>query len=453
VTKNTLTQAHLNSLTNFRQQVYALLENQRDVLFEITDAVLQTSAARSSAELSRAPALTRQWPRLSSALADGAIDIEGLRALGLQQAPREPSRLHFAIDGMAVRRMHSPTWKDRLFCPGAQRQVAGRGVIIGLPDSILAEVERPGASWAPAVHPQRVNPDQSAVEVAVTQASWVAEPLPAETTSEIALDGGSGKLKFFGGRRGLRTVATARMRPDRVLYPLPQTPPTGEQKKRGRRPNDGPEFRFADPGTWPTPNEVLELEGPNFGRVRWELGSPLRFRVNGEVVDRSGVRSQIQLERDKPPAPHGDGAHHGTTEETTRARVFECVPHRGPLEPANRVRNERLSAERPKVRPAEASDLWLELLQVIEGELSLWRPASKDSHLPWQKPLAPDQLTPGRVIRSLGENVERVGTPGSAVLPRGNSPGWPSGRARTAPATYRLESKKRKKALGMSKNE
>src|SRR5262249_16768210 len=43
--------------------------------------------------------------------------------------------------------------------------------------------------------------------------------------------------------------------------------------------------------------------------------------------------------------------------------------------------------------------------------------------------------------------LERVGTPGSAVLPRGNSPGWPSGRARTAPATYRLESKKRKKAL------
>ena len=75
MTKNNLTQAHLNSLTDFRQQVYALFENQRDVLFEITDAIVQTPSARSYAELSLAPAFTRQWPSLYSALADGAVYI------------------------------------------------------------------------------------------------------------------------------------------------------------------------------------------------------------------------------------------------------------------------------------------------------------------------------------------------------------------------------------------
>ena len=154
-----------------------------------------------------------------------------------------------------------------------------------------------------------------------------------------------------------------------------------------------------------------------------------------------------------PPAPHWDGVHNGTTEKTTLARVFECVTHRWPIEPANRFRKERLYAELPKVRQAEASDLWLTLLQVVEGELYVWRPAASDSHLLWQKPLAPEQLTPGRVIRSLSENLERVGTPVSAVLPGGKSPGWQLGRTRTAPATYRLESKKRKKALEMSKSE
>jgi hypothetical protein len=39
VTKTKPTQAHLKSLTNFRQQVYALFETQRDVLFEIMDAI------------------------------------------------------------------------------------------------------------------------------------------------------------------------------------------------------------------------------------------------------------------------------------------------------------------------------------------------------------------------------------------------------------------------------
>ncbi|MGI0036679.1 MAG: hypothetical protein ACRD98_12515, partial [Nitrososphaera sp.] len=190
-----------------------------------------------------------------------------------------------------------------------------------------------------------------------------------------------------------------------------------------------------------------------FGRVRLELWSALRFRVKEEIVDISVVRSQIRLEKDSPPAPHWHGVHNGTTEETTLARVFECLTHRWPIEPANRFRKERLYAELPKVRQAEASDLWLELLQVIEWELYLWRPAASDSHLPWQKPLASDQLTPGRVIRSLSENLERVGTPVSAVLPRGKSPGWPPGRHRTVPEIYRLESKKRKKALEMSKNE
>jgi hypothetical protein len=354
---------------------------------------------------------------------------------------------------MAVRRMHSPTLQERVFCHGAQREVGGKGIIIGLPYSILAYVEQRSTSWAPALHTQRVKADESAVEVALRQASWVAEQLPAETTAEIALDGGYGNLKFFAGLRGVRTFATARMRNDRVLCQLPQPPSQSNQKKRGRRRKYGPEFRFADSTSWPQPDEVLEFEDPKWGRVRLELWSALRFRVNKENVDISVVRSQIRLEKDQPPVPHWYGVHNGTTEKTTLARVFECLTHRWPIEPANRFRKERLYAELPKVRQAAASDLWQQLLQVVEWELYLWRPAASDAHLPWQKPLAPEQLTPGRVIRSLTGNLAQVGTPVSAVLRRGKSPGWQPGRSRTAPPTWRLESKKQKKARAMSKNE
>jgi hypothetical protein len=86
------------------------------------------------------------------------------------------------------------------------------------------------------------------------------------------------------------------------------------------------------------------------------------------------------------------------------------------------------------------------LLQIVEWELYLWRPAATDSRLPWQKPLAVDQLTPGRVIRSFGENLERVGTPVSPVLPRGKSPSWPAGRHRTGqrPIVWNRKSEKRR---------
>jgi len=453
VNKNEPTQTHLKALTNFRQQAYALFEQQRAVLFELTDAIIQTPAARSFAELSLAPACTRQWPSLYSALADGALELAGLRALCLQQVPQTGARLHFALDVMAVRRLHSPTLQERVFCHGAQREVGGQGVIIGLPYSLLAYVAERGSSWAPAVHTQRVKPGESAVEVALTQVGWLAAKLPAASPPEIALDGGYGNRKFFAGLRGLRCFATARLRNDRVLYQLPAAPPSGAQPKPGRPPKYGAEFRCADPATWPAPDEVCELVDPQYGRVRLELWAALRCRLKGESLDIAVLRSQIHVEQTKPPAPHWYGVHNGTAEPTSARRVFECVTHRWPIEPANRFRKERLYAELPKLRTAESSDLWLQLVQVVEWELYLWRPAATDAHLPWQKPLAPEHLTPGRVLRSLGAHLALLGTPVAAVLPRGKAPGWPAGRPRAAPPRYRLESKRRKKALAMSKNE
>jgi hypothetical protein len=303
------------------------------------------------------------------------------------------------------------------------------------------------------VHTQRLKPGESAVEVALAQVRWLTTKLPADSPPEVALDGSYGNRKFFAGLRGVRGFATARLRNDRVLYQLPAAPPGGAARKPGRPQKYGPEFRFTDPGTWPEPDEVCELTDPQYGRVRLELWAALRFRVKQEIVDIAVVRSQIHLEQDKPPAPQWYGVHNGTAEKTTLARVFECLIHRWPIEPANRFRKERLYAELPKLRTAESSDCWLQLVQLVEWELYLWRPAAADAHLPWQAPLPPAQLTPGRVIRSLSANLARVGTPVAAVLPRGKSPGWPAGRHRTVPPRYRLESKRRKKALEMSKNE
>jgi len=73
VNKNRPTPEHLGSLTEFRQQVYGLLEKRGDVLFEITDAIIQSPGVRSYAELSQAPALSRQWSSIYTALAEGEV--------------------------------------------------------------------------------------------------------------------------------------------------------------------------------------------------------------------------------------------------------------------------------------------------------------------------------------------------------------------------------------------
>ncbi|MGH7888760.1 MAG: serine/threonine-protein kinase, partial [Candidatus Binatia bacterium] len=77
------TDSDFSSLRHFRQQVYPLLGPRKDVLFELMDAVIQTPHARSFAELSLAPACTRQWPSIYHA----ALELEaGERTAFLDRA-------------------------------------------------------------------------------------------------------------------------------------------------------------------------------------------------------------------------------------------------------------------------------------------------------------------------------------------------------------------------------
>lgn len=433
------------ALTQFRQQVYALLEKQADVLFELTDAVIQTPQPASFTELALAPALTRGWSSLSEALSTGRLDAAALHKLCLTQLPAGRTRYHFALDVMSVRRMHSPTLNERVYCHGAQREVGGKGIVVGLPYSLLAFVEQRGASWAPTVHTQRVKPGESAVAVALQQTRWLAEHLPPELTAETALDGGYGNLPFFLGVQGQRLFATARLRNDRVFYQVPPPLPAGT-KRRGRPVKYGAVFKCSEATTWPLPDETLELTDASYGRVRLQLWSALRLRVKDQTVDLTVLRSCIHTDKAKPPAAHWYGVYNGTAEPTTLARAFGCITQRWPIEPANRFRKERLHADLPKVRQAAASDLWMQLLQFIEWELYLFREQAGDVRLPWHAPLPPAQLTPGRVIRALSEHLPQVGTPTQQVLPRGKSPGWKKGRPRTKPERYRLTPKRRKQA-------
>lgn len=113
---NPIPQPNFTSLKRFRQQAYQSLDHRKDAFFEMLDAVIQTSAARSFAELSLAPAFERQWPSLYKALEEVSYDQQALDELCLESVPTDQVA-HFAIDVASVRRMSSPTLKERLYCP------------------------------------------------------------------------------------------------------------------------------------------------------------------------------------------------------------------------------------------------------------------------------------------------------------------------------------------------
>ena len=83
----TSAQTDFNRLRAFRQHAYQLFQHRRDAFFELLDAVIQTPAARSFAELSLAPAFTRQWHSLYKALDEVTYDQDELDDWYLAQIP------------------------------------------------------------------------------------------------------------------------------------------------------------------------------------------------------------------------------------------------------------------------------------------------------------------------------------------------------------------------------
>lgn len=414
------------------------------------DAVIQTSTANSFAELSLAPACERRWPSLYKALEEVSYDLQALNEECLEQVPTDQVA-HFAIDVTNVRRMCSPTLKQRQYCHGAAREVAGRGVIIGLPYSIVAWESQRGSSFSPPVNIERIEPGEKATAVAVDQVLWLGFYTPSHLDWRAALDGAYGNREFFTPLQDKAVQVVARTRCDAVLARLAGP---DQYCGRGRHPIFGPDFRCKDERTWGAPDEELSFNDPQHGDVQLQLWRGLGLRKKGGMTPVELIRSRIHTQREKPPEAHWYLAYNGKPEQTITARQwYETIVHRWGIEPANRFRKERLYAELPKVRHAQSSDHWLMAMQLIEWQLFLARSEVSQKVLPWQKPQADGQLTPNRVIQSLPHHLSEVGTPVRPPLPRGKAPGWPAGKKRTPPERFKLAPKGQKKAFQMSKIE
>jgi hypothetical protein len=450
VMPNTDAQNQFTRLRAFRQQAYQLFHHRRDAFFELMDAVIETPGARSFAELSLAPAFTRKWHSLYKALDEVSYDQQLLDELCLAQIPTKQV-VHFALDVTTIRRMHSPTLKDRLYCHAAKREVGGRGVIIGLPYSILAWASKRGSSFTPAVNIGRLKPLDKAVAVAVEQILWLGFYAPSILDWRCALDGAYGNREFFAPLQEKAVQVVARTRKDRVFYRRAQAEEYGG---RGRPAVFGEAFRCKDASTWGLPDEQESFDDDHHGQVELKLWRALGFRRKGKFIEVEVMRSQIHAEKEKPPEAHWYVAYNGKPEQEISVRDwYETIVHRWGIEPANRFRKERLYAELAKVREAQSSDHWLMGVQLLEWQLYLGRQQVQEKCLPWQKEQEVEKRTPNRVIQSLPENLWQVGTPVGEVRERGKGRGWPVGKPRERPQKYKLEAKSRKPVARMAKKE
>src|SRR5712692_3133693 len=79
INERSITQMYFNTLDRLRQQMYGCFERSRDALFDLCDALLSESQARSLPELSLSVFFQRRWPSVYEALEDGRINVKRLR--------------------------------------------------------------------------------------------------------------------------------------------------------------------------------------------------------------------------------------------------------------------------------------------------------------------------------------------------------------------------------------
>src|SRR6266699_320271 len=131
---------NLNTVSEFRQQVYACMESRADALFSLCDGLLSETHARSLPELSLSPYFGRKWPSVYAALADGKINIEQLRALCVRWVLADlPANapIWIAVDSSSVERPEAATSEDRGDVHVSNLPLADKPVSIGWSFSVV----------------------------------------------------------------------------------------------------------------------------------------------------------------------------------------------------------------------------------------------------------------------------------------------------------------------------
>lgn len=454
----------LAELSRFRREFYGCLTLRADALFELTDAVLCTAGpVVSLAELSLEGVHRRGHGAMYDALARGQLDVSRLRiTLAGLQLPRGADRqLSIALDVTPWPRPDAECSPERLHCHRPCRCDGVRQTIPGWPYQVAAALGGGRSSWTGPLDAVRLGPDDDPTEVTATQIrNLLARLREAGQWREgdplvlFVLDSGYDIVRLTWLLREEPVRLLGRIRADRVMHA-----PAGKRRGTwpGRQPRHGAAFRLADPATHPAPEQHSAGRHNRFGNVTARCWGRLHPKLerrgswadhDGEIPTVEGTVVHLAVERlpgNRDPKPlwlwHSDpdAAAHDVD------RLWRIFLRRFDLEHTFRFFKQALGLTRPRLRTPEQADRWVWLVLAAYTQLRLARSLAEDLRHPWEKPLGPDQLTPGRVRRGYPRIRRALGTPASPPKATRPGPGRPKGRTSTPAPRHPVGKKPNKK--------
>jgi hypothetical protein len=453
----------LAGLSRFRRELYECLTLRADALFELMDAVLCADGPVTSLpELSLSGVHRRGHGAMYDALAQGHINVSRLRmALAGLRLPRgTDGQLSIALDVTAWPRPDAECSPQRLHCHRPCRCDGVRQTIPGWPYQVAAALGGGHSSWTGPLDAVRLGPEDDPTEVTAAQirdlvarleraGQWRSGDLPVL----IVLDSGYDIVRLTWLLREEPVRLLGRIRADRVMRA-----PAGKRRGThpGRPPRHGAEFRLAQATTYPAPVQESAGVHDRFGQVLARCWGHLHPKLDrrgswadheGELPIVEGTLVHLAVERlpgNRDPKPlwlwHSDPD--ATAHDVDR--LWRIFLRRFDIEHTFRFFKQTLGLTRPRLRTPEQADRWVWLILAAYAQLRLARPLAEDLRRPWEKPLAPDQLTPGRVRRGYPRIRRTVGTPARAPKASHPGPGRPKGRTSTPAPRYPVGKKQRK---------
>lgn len=416
---NSTAREHFNKLIQFRQAAYQSLGAAKDVLFELSDAVIGTPAANSFAELSCSQYFRRRWPSAYEALQDGRPDQGALMRLYCRHVQVD-ARPTLVGDHTAWPRPSAYTLRDRTVEHQPTPVPGNRPITLGHGYSTLVWTPESKGSWAlPLLH-ERITSQETPFEKASAQLRSVQSQLSVRAIS--LWDAEYGCAPFLLASADIPSDKIVRLRPNLNL-----AGPPGPYKGRGRHPVHGDKFRFKDPLTWRQPESSFEMDDPDLGKIQVKLWENLHFRKAAscpmriarlERLESKGTRRLPKVIwlawiGEEPPASQ---------------TWWQRYMRRYSVDHWYRFAKQRLYWTLPMFSTPEQGERWSVLMPLITWELWFARPIGIDKPLPWQKKQA--EMAPGRVCQGMSDIFAQIGTPAKMPKARGIAPGWPKGRSR-----------------------